>query len=327
MAYGNIVGQTSEGFSKDEILTGATANKFGLSDAAVPNDVFDFLGKFNLFYWKRRMAERIIKGVPVTNDDNSGVDDYNYIGHGDTKVREFSVKYSESISFDSNGNAVLINPQTVSGSYENYTPFNILAGKYYIPQNISQYTVHPNYAKPGQIPIKRSGTFNREYYLYFREIETRLHEETAYGDWELLSSQNEKEYPTSGIHDGYEYQYVGRPYDKFIYIPKIATGSYIGTGTSGKDNPNELTFDFVPKFLAIWNIIATNNSTIGSCECFMTCDMPLGETIYHSEDRKYLKLLEWGTIIKWYGPDANNQLNIKPTDEVNIPKYYYFAIG
>ncbi len=327
MAYGNIVGQTSEGFSKDEILTGATANKFGLSDAAVPNDVFDFLGKFNLFYWKRRTAERIIKGVPVTNDNNSGVDDYNYIGHGDTKTREFSVKYSESISFDSDGNAVLINSHTVSGSYENYTPFNILAGKYYIPQNVSPYTVHPNYVKPGQIPIQRSGTFNREYYLYFREIETSLHEEIAYGDWELLSSQNEKEYPTSGIHDGYEYQYVGRPYDKFIYIPKIATDSYIGTGTSGEDNPNELTFDFVPKFLAIWDINAPNMSSVNPCTCFMTCDMPLGEVIYYAEERKYLKLLEWGTTIKWYGSDANNQLNIKPTDGVNIPKYYYFAIG
>ncbi len=29
----------------------------------------------------------------------------------------------------------------------------------------------------------------------------------------------------------------------------IATGSYVGTGESGEDNPNTLTFDFVPKVL------------------------------------------------------------------------------
>ena len=33
--------------------------------------------------------------------------------------------------------------------------------------------------------------------------------------------------------------------------PKVKTGSYVGTGTSGADNPNVLEFDFKPVFLAI----------------------------------------------------------------------------
>ena len=33
---------------------------------------------------------------------------------------------------------------------------------------------------------------------------------------------------------------------------KIATGSYIGTGTYGRSNPNSLTFDFEPKFVAVF---------------------------------------------------------------------------
>ena len=32
---------------------------------------------------------------------------------------------------------------------------------------------------------------------------------------------------------------------------RIQTGSYVGTGTYGADNPCSLTFDFVPKFLCI----------------------------------------------------------------------------
>ena len=30
-------------------------------------------------------------------------------------------------------------------------------------------------------------------------------------------------------------------------LPKIQTGSYTGTGSFGEDNPNTITFDFVPK--------------------------------------------------------------------------------
>lgn len=33
---------------------------------------------------------------------------------------------------------------------------------------------------------------------------------------------------------------------------KIAMGSYTGTGTSDRDNPNILTFDFAPKALFVW---------------------------------------------------------------------------
>lgn len=32
-------------------------------------------------------------------------------------------------------------------------------------------------------------------------------------------------------------------------LPKIQTGSYVGTGTWGEDNPNTLTFDFTPKMV------------------------------------------------------------------------------
>ena len=38
---------------------------------------------------------------------------------------------------------------------------------------------------------------------------------------------------------------------KTIPVPKIAAGSYVGTGTHGKNNPNTLTFPFEPKLLII----------------------------------------------------------------------------
>lgn len=35
-------------------------------------------------------------------------------------------------------------------------------------------------------------------------------------------------------------------------VARIATGSYVGTGTKGPNNKNSLTFSFNPKFVAIW---------------------------------------------------------------------------
>lgn len=41
---------------------------------------------------------------------------------------------------------------------------------------------------------------------------------------------------------------------KLLTIPgvQIATGSYAGTGTYGENNPNSLTFDFAPYFVAVF---------------------------------------------------------------------------
>ena len=42
---------------------------------------------------------------------------------------------------------------------------------------------------------------------------------------------------------------------------KIQTGSYIGTGTYGSNNPNTLTFDFEPKLLIVSGAVNGHTST------------------------------------------------------------------
>ncbi|WP_298030305.1 hypothetical protein [uncultured Dysosmobacter sp.] len=44
--------------------------------------------------------------------------------------------------------------------------------------------------------------------------------------------------------------------------PKIEMGSYVGTGTSGKENPVCLTFNFVPKLIAIGAFKSSSPSLI-----------------------------------------------------------------
>lgn len=42
-------------------------------------------------------------------------------------------------------------------------------------------------------------------------------------------------------------------------IPVIYTTSYVGTGTYGQNNPNTLTFDFVPEFIWIYGLYDPSN--------------------------------------------------------------------
>ena len=56
------------------------------------------------------------------------------------------------------------------------------------------------------------------------------------------------------LHDAQEYDQGGDFYDllgNVVPSVKIATGSYVGTGTAGESSPNTLTFPFEPKMVVI----------------------------------------------------------------------------
>ena len=52
---------TQEGtpLNKANLLQDSVAKMYGLSELAVPNDVFDFLGKYNLHWWKTSAISRL----------------------------------------------------------------------------------------------------------------------------------------------------------------------------------------------------------------------------------------------------------------------------
>ena len=56
-------------------------------------------------------------------------------------------------------------------------------------------------------------------------------------------------------------------------VPVIYTTSYVGTGTSGQNNPNTLTFDFVPEFIWIYAIYQSNktNESQRTFESLLRC--------------------------------------------------------
>lgn len=107
---------------------------------------------------------------------------------------------------------------------------------------------------------------------------------------------------------------------------QIATGSYVGTGTYGANNPTKITFDFTPK---IWGIFAVQQKRVNNTYGL--------ETI--------LNMFPWGiandTATMWQNNDSAGECNISYNgNTVSIYGntagaqcnslsyiYYYFAIG
>ena len=98
---------------------------------------------------------------------------------------------------------------------------------------------------------------------------------------------------------------------------KIATGSYVGTGTYGSSNPCSLTFDFEPKLLFISNL-----GTVCPQNIFVQYGVQIAVGCV-TDIRRYDIYLTWdGTTVSWYSEDhAIYQLNGKDF------KYKWFAIG
>lgn len=115
-------------------------------------------------------------------------------------------------------------------------------------------------------------------------------------------------------------------------IPRIETGSYVGTGTSGSSNPNNLTFGFVPKLVFIYNnqgipsfglfiCLGTDGSLSESSPSYGLCAYTGSSSsnvpfIYG----QYGKYDVNETTLSWYGSSSTVQLN-------NGVTYYYVAIG
>lgn len=105
----------------------------------------------------------------------------------------------------------------------------------------------------------------------------------------------------------------GKTLDQVMGFPcQIYTGSYVGTGTYGQSNPNELTFPFEPKFVII---LPTTKFTMGAGDGLLWTGQP------GSPDINNNAFILDGKTLKWYDELASSQCNTSGTT------YYYAALG
>lgn len=96
---------------------------------------------------------------------------------------------------------------------------------------------------------------------------------------------------------------------------QIETGSYVGTGTYGQNNPNTLTFEFVPMILVISSITADAGIALISNS--------VGSTWVSGHNGLYLLVASTrGKTIDWYSDsDSSVQMNSSGRN------YHYAALG
>ena len=126
-------------------------------------------------------------------------------------------------------------------------------------------------------------------------------------------------------------------------VPKIATGSYTGTGTYGADNPCSLTFPFVPKLIMLLGNVGADGSyspSLGASSggyCVHLINVDKLTTTYqaglglanYSRFDAYGKKSSDGKTFSWY----YNYTGSRPNDGINYQcnisgtVYYYAIIG
>ena len=113
---------------------------------------------------------------------------------------------------------------------------------------------------------------------------------------------------------------------------RIQTGSYVGTGTYGSDNPCSLTFDFIPKFIIFTNIKTDNGnqlSTLDNTTAYIMLSTQILTTAYvegagfgyKGNRRPYGAKSEDGKTIYWWNQTAAGQFNAQNYT------YYWVAFG
>lgn len=102
---------------------------------------------------------------------------------------------------------------------------------------------------------------------------------------------------------------------------KIASGSYVGTGTYGADNPNSLTFEFEPKI-----IIVTQSKASSASDMFLALRGQTGYTHFGSSGSYYNGSCTWdGNTVSWW---CDNEYGGAPVQfNTSRATYCYLAVG
>ena len=209
--------------------------------------------------------------------------------------------YSDSVSVSQeDGTITLVSPQSFTGRGEQTTLY--IKGHYFSYDNgatiyFAEQDAQIIITTSIQIPCAKCVS------IYFEDN----------GPWEYVHASDRNAYPDSGTQDGYEYEYLGIPFDYAVTAPKIETGSYVGTGTYGQANPNTLTFGFVPKF-----VFVSSGGTKSSYFLWVQgCNGTSGEYNDHLS-----VVVVSGNTLSWY--NTNNEISQRNIKNVT---YYYIAIG
>lgn len=273
---------TQEGtkLNKASLLKDATAALFGLTSDAVPDDVFAILGKYSQHWWKRRSKQTL----PTPSTSTTKV----YLSSSYSSGSRV-IYYSDSAIVNADGSVSLVNEQSTTVRSSESTGFPnciVLKGKYirnaYSPSSTDIYFI------PEDATFTQETSPNKAVVVMGYKVSAK----TVFGEWGFVQSTDRNTYPDSGESGGYEYQYLGIPFENAATAPKIATGSYTGTGGVGPSNPCVLNLGFNAKLVVVYpNSWPERGSHGWTANGFIWIDPCVKDKIDYNSSSDYYKLL------------------------------------
>lgn len=257
--YPKTIAEQVDGvYSKDEVLSNSTKALYGLTDSAVPDNVFSLLANFKSNYVSQYLWEKY-KAI-IKSNFNSYISSSEYtlarISTSSTDSEysyDYTLYYADSYYIDTDNKFHLKN-YTAGLTFnrnnynDNVSKFNVLKGKYVIAFD-THYGIVFDGSSNNMLLINTNANFTVSnsypyWYLY-------VSGSTVYNyplgwvekqDLSYLTSDSPTAYPPV-IDDGYTYNLLGLVGDG---PHKVEIKRYVGTGTWGASNPTILTFDKDP---------------------------------------------------------------------------------
>lgn len=302
-------------YTKEQVMTAATAAAFGFGASAVPDDVLAFLGKYNKHWWTKReyTPQSFTLGEVISGSSMS-------IGNSFT----YSCSYSDTIEVGHNGTVKLagnVTTESFTGVSQAQKIFDSIKGKYF-KTNVTNYTYIAYRTQTSA--ITGSGTIA----VPHQKVTGQPSVIGAMLSYEI--SNEPDTFPVNDAVDSVWYTYLGVPFENAVTAPKIVTGSYTGTGTNSASTPVTLTFDFSPKFILIApdSYMAYGDSNVHSEKYYVQIWMPgITKTLFYKfngNSARYTSVS--GNTFSFYEIISGNGGNIG-TLNASGKTYYYIAFG
>ena len=320
--------QPGDPISKNTLLKDTTAALYGFGNQAVPDDVLNLLGNLRLPDLRNRVANEYVWAKQVneaTIETGTRLHSGYYLPWGIT------VYYSDSVTV-TDGAITLVNPQTCAGNTlgdgdgDAANMNAVLPGKYMYIFDTESVGHSAATALPYNKIVRAADNLalvcpgmSFEGFSYYDVSIVYA------GDISYVNSPDSAAYPPA-VDDGFIYEALGKLGEK----TRIATGSYVGTGTYGEENPNTLTFDFEPKVVFIFGYARTTNNG-GENSRLTALVNPYG-SYAHAFDEMHTGVVSWNDkTVSWYSINTGSSQYEKYTSWQQLNKtdatYYYIAIG
>lgn len=207
-------------------------------------------------------------GTPsyVVNNDNNYVVSNKWLAMGvaTTSTTITIIYYSSAVAYEGGG-VVPSGANSVSGSYSNYSAFNVLKGKY-IYMVANDESVHLYYI-PSNATISTADSGSGSYrYAIKTSVAYQVYSSTStFTHTEYVSDSSSSAYPEAGTSGGYYYKRLGQIGSALDGGAKSEVVSHVGTGTYGSSNPTIIPFSFVPKII----FVAMSSDIIDDYDVYM----------------------------------------------------------